>query len=114
MFLSMDAPVFEIDAAYYLLILKEALVGILIGFIAYVIMSSIQTAGGFIDFQMGFGMVNVMDPQTGAQSPIMGQYLYIISLFFLLTVNGHHLILDGIYYSYQFIPLDQAWLPLGV
>ena len=62
---------------------------------------------------MGFGMVNVMDPQTGAQSPIMGQYLYIISLFFLLTVNGHHLILDGIYYSYQFIPLDQAWLPLG-
>ena len=39
MFLSMDAPVFEIDAAYYLLILKEALVGILIGFIAYVIMS---------------------------------------------------------------------------
>ncbi len=113
MFLSMEAPVFEIGAAYYLLILKEALVGILIGFIAYVIMSSIQTAGGFIDFQMGFGMVNVMDPQTGAQSPIMGQYLYIISLFFLLTVNGHHLILDGIYYSYQFIPIDQAWLPLG-
>ena len=54
-FYSMDAPVFEIDAAYYLLILKEALVGILIGFIAYVIMSSIQIAGGFIDFQMGFG-----------------------------------------------------------
>ena len=82
MFFSMDAPVFEIDGAYYLLIIKEALVGIFIGFIAYVIMSAIQTAGGFIDFQMGFGMVNVMDPQTGAQSPIMGQYLYIISLFF--------------------------------
>ena len=38
---------------YYLLILKEALVGILIGFIAYMIMSAIQIAGGFIDFQMG-------------------------------------------------------------
>ena len=111
MFISMDAPVLDINSTYYLLIIKEALVGIVIGFIAYVIMSSIQTAGGFIDFQMGFGMVNVMDPQTGAQSPIMGQFLYIISLFFLLTVNGHHLILDGIYYSYQFIPLDQAWLP---
>ncbi len=113
MFISMEAPVFEINVAYYLLILKEALVGILIGFIAYVIMSSIQIAGGFIDFQMGFGMVNVMDPQTGAQSPIMGQYIYIISLLFLLTVNGHHLMLDGIYYSYQFIPVDKVWLPLG-
>lgn len=113
MFFSMEAPVFEINGSYYLLIIKEMLIGLLIGFIAYLIMSAIQIAGGLIDFQMGFGMVNVMDPQTGAQSPIMGQYLYIIALFFLLTVNGHHLILDGIYYSYQFIPLDQAWLPIG-
>lgn len=113
MFIQMDAPVLEIDRVYYLLIIKEALIGILLGFIAYLIMSAIQTAGGFIDFQMGFGMVNVMDPQTGAQSPLMGQYLNIISLFFLLMVNGHHLIIDGIYYSYQFIPLEQAWLPLG-
>ncbi|WP_338452062.1 flagellar biosynthetic protein FliR [Niallia oryzisoli] len=113
MFIEMDAPALEIDGVYYLLIIKEALIGILLGFIAYLIMSAIQTAGGFIDFQMGFGMVNVMDPQTGAQSPLMGQYLNIISLFFLLMVNGHHLIIDGIYYSYQFIPLDQAWLPLG-
>ncbi|WP_394232516.1 flagellar biosynthetic protein FliR [Niallia oryzisoli] len=113
LFADVDAAVLEIDGFYILLILKEALIGILLGFIAYLIMSAIQTAGGFIDFQMGFGMVNVMDPQTGAQSPLMGQYLYIISLFFLLMVNGHHLIIDGIYYSYQFIPLDKAWLPLG-
>lgn len=112
-FISMEPPIFEINGTYYLFIIKEALVGILIGFIAYVMMSAIQTAGGFIDFQMGFGMVNVMDPQTGAQSPIMGQYLYTISLLFLLSVNGHHLMLDGIYYSYQFIPLDRMWLPLG-
>jgi flagellar biosynthetic protein FliR len=43
----------------------------------------------------------------------MGQYLYTISLFFLLALNGHHLLLDGIYFSYQFIPLEQAWIPLG-
>jgi len=112
-FFDVKTPALEIDGVYYLLILKEALIGILLGFMAYLIMSAIQIAGGFIDFQMGFGMVNVMDPQTGAQSPLMGQYLNIISLFFLLMVNGHHLMIDGIYYSYQFIPLEQAWLPLG-
>ncbi|KAA9025862.1 flagellar biosynthetic protein FliR [Niallia endozanthoxylica] len=113
MFFNIKAPALEMDGVYYLLILKEALIGILLGFMAYLVMSAIQIAGGFIDFQMGFGMVNVMDPQTGAQSPLMGQYLNIISLFFLLMVNGHHLMIDGIYYSYQFIPLEQAWLPLG-
>ncbi|MDZ5473467.1 flagellar biosynthetic protein FliR [Bacillus sp. 31A1R] len=113
MFYTIDAPVLEINGAYFLLIIKEALVGIMIGFIAYLILAAIQIAGGFIDFQMGFAIANVIDPQTGAQSPLMGQYLYTIALFFLLVVNGHHLMIDGIYYSYQFISLDQAWIPFG-
>ncbi|WP_282171628.1 flagellar biosynthetic protein FliR [Cytobacillus firmus] len=113
MFLGMDVPALEIDRTFFLLIIKEALVGLMVGFIAYLILSAIQIAGGFIDFQMGFAIANVIDPQTGAQSPLMGQYLYTIALFFLLTVNGHHLMLDGVFYSYNFIPLDQAWISLG-
>ncbi|MBP3039478.1 flagellar type III secretion system protein FliR [Bacillaceae bacterium Marseille-Q3522] len=113
MFNVVDAPQFEINAAYYLLIIKEMLVGLLIGFIAYLILSAIQVAGGLIDFQMGFAIANVIDPQTGVHSPLLGQYLYTIGLLLLLTVNGHHLLLDGIYYSYEFIPIDQPWLPLG-
>lgn len=113
MVFAIDTPVIEIDSHYFLLIIKEALVGLLIGFIAYLILAAIQIAGGFIDFQMGFAIANVIDPQTGAQSPLMGQYLYTIGLFFLLAVNGHHLLLDGVFYSYQFIPLDQPWIPFG-
>lgn len=113
MFYTVDVPVLEIDGVYMLLIIKEALVGILIGFVAYLIMSAIQVAGSFIDFQMGFAIANVIDPQTGAQSPLIGQYLYILGLIFLLTVDGHHLLLDGIFYSYQFIPMEQPWLPFG-
>ena len=108
MYYTIEAPVLEIDLAYYLLIVKEALVGLFIGFVGYMIMSAIQIAGGFIDFQMGFSMANVIDPQTGAQSPLMGQYLYTIALLFLLSTDGHHLLLDGIFYSYQFIPIDQC------
>lgn len=98
---------------YFLLLFKEASIGLLIGFIAYMILSAIQIAGGFIDFQMGFAIANVIDPQTGTQSPLIGQYLYMFSLLFLLAINGHHLILDGIFYSYQFIPIDQVFIPFG-
>lgn len=112
-FYSIDTQAFEINGMYYLLIIKEALVGLMIGFIAYLILSAVQIAGGFIDFQMGFAIANVIDPQTGAQSPLIGQYLYTIALLFLLSVNGHHLLIDGVYYSYQFIPLDQPWIPFG-
>lgn len=109
-FYTVDVTVIEIDGTYILLVLKEAMVGLLVGLIAYFLLSAIQIAGGFIDFQMGFAIANVVDPQTGAQSPLMGQYFYIIALLFLLSVNGHHLLIDGIYNSYQFISID-AFIP---
>lgn len=66
-----------------------------------------------MDFQMGFAIANVIDPQTGAQSPILGQFLYIFAILFLFSVNGHHLLIDGIYHSYQFIPLESLSLAFG-
>jgi flagellar biosynthesis protein FliR len=113
MYYTIESKAFEINGQYFLLVMKEAMVGLLIGFIAYMIISAIQIAGGFIDFQMGFAIANVIDPQTGAQSPLMGQYLYTFSLLLLLALNGHHLILDGIFYSYQLIPIDSPWIPFG-
>lgn len=103
---SLDSPVVSLDYSYILLLLKEITVGLAIGLIAYIILSAVQTAGGFIDFQMGFAIANVVDPQTGAQSPIIGQFFYMIAILFLLAVNGHYLLIDGVFNSYQFIPLE--------
>ncbi|MFG6115104.1 flagellar biosynthetic protein FliR [Halobacillus sp. MO56] len=112
MFFTINIPLVLPNGTYILLLLKEAFVGIMIGLIAYIILAAVQIAGGFIDFQMGFAIANVIDPQTGAQSPLIGQYLYTFALLFLLAVNGHHLMLDGIFYSYELIPM-QAWIPIG-
>ncbi|MGE8204067.1 flagellar biosynthetic protein FliR [Heyndrickxia sp. NPDC080065] len=113
MYYTIDIQGFEINGKYFMLLIKEAMVGLSIGFIAYLLLSAIQIAGGFIDFQMGFAIANVIDPQTGTQSPLMGQYLYSFALLLLLALNGHHIILDGIFYSYQFIPIDKALFSFG-
>ncbi|MEH6942161.1 flagellar biosynthetic protein FliR [Bacillus sp. JJ722] len=113
MYYTIEIPDIAFDETFILLVLKEALVGLMIGFVAYMILTAIQIAGGFIDFQMGFAIANVIDPQTGAQNPLMGQYLHTIALLFLLATNGHHLLLDGIFYSYKFIPIDQGFALFG-
>ncbi|MFB5087136.1 flagellar biosynthetic protein FliR [Psychrobacillus sp. PGGUH221] len=113
MYYTMDVAPFEINGDYIILIIKEVMVGLFIGLLAYIIMSAIQIAGGFIDFQMGFAIANVIDPQTGAQSPLIGQFLNTLALLLLLALNGHHLLLDGIFYSYQFIPMDMTLLAFG-
>lgn len=109
---TVDATTLVIDHTFIFLLVKEVLVGLFIGLIAYIIISAIQVAGGFVDFQMGFAIANVMDPQTGAQSPLTGQYFYMFALLFLLAVDGHHLIIDGIYNSYAFIPVE-SFVPFG-
>src|SRR5690625_5202855 len=111
MFYSVDIGSVNLEGLYIYLMIKEAVVGLMIGLIAYLIISALQIAGGFVDFQMGFAIANVIDPQTGAQSPLTGQYFYMIALLFLLAVNGHHLLIDGVFTSYEFVPID-AYLPL--
>ncbi|NPC92589.1 flagellar type III secretion system protein FliR [Bacillus sp. WMMC1349] len=108
-----NPPHLDVDGMYMMLIMKEALVGLLLGLIAYIMISAIQIAGSFIDFQMGFAVANVIDPQTGAQTPLVGQFLHTMALLLMLSLNAHHLLLDGIYYSYQYIPIDHLGLSFG-
>ncbi|WJM56601.1 flagellar biosynthetic protein FliR [Bacillus amyloliquefaciens] len=107
------APAIDIGEQYMLLVIKEAVVGLSLGLIAFMMMAAIQIAGSFIDFQMGFSIANVIDPQSGTQSPLIGQFVYTLALLFMLSVNAHYLLLDGIYYSFQYIPLDQAFPSFG-
>jgi flagellar biosynthetic protein FliR len=43
----------------------------------------------------------------------MGRYLNTFAVLFLLSTDAHHLLLDGIFYSYQFMPLDSAAFHFG-
>lgn len=98
-----------LDLNYILLVLKEVFIGIMLGFIAYLFITAVQVAGSFIDLQMGFGIANVIDPQTGAQSPLTGNFKYIVAMLLFLSLNAHHLLIDGIIRSYQWIPLNNHW-----
>ncbi|RCW70702.1 flagellar biosynthetic protein FliR [Saliterribacillus persicus] len=106
LFYSIPTPELVIDGIYILLIMKEIVIGLFLGLLAYIILAAIQIAGGFIDFQMGFAIANVIDPQTGAQSPLIGQYFYTIAILFLLAVDGHHLLINGMFYSFEVIAID--------
>ena len=36
------------------------------GYVAYLFFTVVQTAGAFMDLQMGFGIANVIDPMIGS------------------------------------------------
>jgi flagellar biosynthetic protein FliR len=94
------------NGGYIMLILREILIGLMLGFTAYLMFTVVQVAGSFIDIQMGFGIVNVIDPMTGAQSPIIGNFKFFVAILLFLSVNGHHYLLLSIMKSYEWVPMD--------
>ncbi|WP_168122239.1 flagellar biosynthetic protein FliR [Paenibacillus sp. HB172176] len=97
-----------IDASYLLMIIREILIGVLIGFVVYLFFAIVQTAGAFMDMQIGFAMANVVDPLSGVSAPLLGNFKYMLMIVVFLMMNGHHFLLTGLMDSYQWMPLDNA------
>ena len=91
--------------AYTGAVLAELFIGWLIGFVAYISFSAIQMAGKFKDVQVGFAIVNVKDPTSGQQMPLIGSFLYNLTVIIFLVTNGHHLLIASLAQSFQALPL---------
>jgi len=96
-------PAFNLS--YLVLLISEFLIGIIIGYTAQLLFSAIQLAGQSIDMQMGFGIVNIMDPQSGLQVPLMGTFKNLLAVFVFFLINGHHYLFEALIYSYQVLPI---------
>ncbi len=93
------------DAGQFVAVLAgEVVIGLLIGLGANLIFEALQLAGQAIGFQMGFSLVNIIDPQTQVDTPVMGVFHQTIGLLIFLQLNIHHALLRGIARSLEFIP----------
>ena len=105
-------PVPSPAAAYFAVVIRELLVGLGLGFAVTLVFSAIYLAGQLIDVPMGFGMVNVVDPQSGMQVPILAQFQYILAALIFFSVRGHHALLQALAASFALIPIGGG-LPKG-
>ena len=99
---------------YALMMIKEILMGVVMGFVVLLLFVGIQFAGQLAGLQMGFGSVNVIDPQSSNHVSIMGQFLNVLAILLLLSLNGHHTILTGLVTSFETIPLGGVELKVGL
>jgi flagellar biosynthetic protein FliR len=88
-----------------LIFLSEIMSGIILGLAANLVFAGIQYAGQIISFQLGFSLINLIDPQTNVESPVFSFILNYIGLLLFLLLNGHHWFLKAVYESFQFMPV---------
>ena len=98
---------------YGLLLVGEALLGVLLGFMVYLAFAALRLAGQFISLPVGFGIAGLLDPLSGQQSPMLSQMFSLLALLVFLSVGGlHRLLLVGVAGSFQ--ALRAADLVIGL
>ncbi len=68
--------------------INNFLIGVLIGFIAYMLIAAVMSAGGIFSIQMGFMMASSFDP-TAPDIPLLGNYMYLMALYVFVSLKGH-------------------------
>ncbi len=91
-----------------LVALKELAVGLVMGYVANLVFVAIQVAGGFMDIEVGFGITNIVDPQTGQALPLIGNFHQLLAFLIFLLTNGHHFLIAALIRSFQLVPVGAA------
>ncbi len=83
---------------------SEVFIGAVIGFTARLLFAGVQLAGQLVGFQMGFAIVNVIDPANSDQVSIIAEFQYLIAVLLFLSLDGHHLFLSAMADSFRLVP----------
>ncbi len=101
-------------AAFIPLVARELAVGLLLGFVVLLSLSSAKYAGQMVGVHIGFGLANIVDPVTQEQGTLIDQFQGLMVLVLFLSLGGHRMLLEALAASFQLVPLGQAQLPSGI
>jgi flagellar biosynthetic protein FliR len=103
-----DLPEFFSAAA------NELIVGALMAYGIFAAFAAFSFAGNALDFQIGFSIANIFDPVTRTQSPLIASLFGMVGVALFLTLDAHHVMLRGVAYSLEQVPLGAALHPLNL
>ena len=104
------APADLLSLAGMLAVAGEVLVGLALGFVLQLGFAAPTIAAEIIGGGLGLGLAASVDPQTGAHSPVLGQYFGVLLTLVFLGLGGHLQWLALVVKSYQTFPPGATWL----
>lgn len=101
----------DFDVFFMLMLVKEAFVGFILGFLITIPFYYTQGAGALIDHQRGAQSLQVMDPSTQMQTSPLGTLFNNMMLVIFFSIGGPILFFDAVFTSYSVLPFDQFFPP---
>ena len=89
-------------------VIKETLIGLMIGTILRIFMTSLASAGEVVSIQTTLGFAQTTNPTQAAPSTTLGTFLGLTGIVLIMTTNLHHLFLSAIVRSYTIFPFTRV------
>jgi len=89
---------------------RETMIGMAIGLVTNFVFESAQLAGSVLGVQMGYSLVNILDPQTQVETNVLSVFHQNFLLLVFLALNAHHWILRAVARSFDYLPPGSAHL----
>jgi flagellar biosynthetic protein FliR len=86
------------------LLIKEALVGFSLGFLASLVFEAISMAGRIIDIQRGSAMAELFAPQLEVSVSEMGQFQLQFAIVLFLLIGAHRVFIGALLESFHMVP----------
>ena len=103
--MEVSLPEYDSVFGYSAIVLKEAFVGLSMGFVSNLVMGVLVMAGEFIDREIGFTMASNFDPNKGAMVTITAEFYDRMVCLIILINNLHFYILQAMVQSFELIPV---------
>ncbi len=87
--------------------LGQALIGLLIGFVVSLLFVAVRMGGALIDYQMGFTQAATFNPQFNESVAPISSFQYRYAMVLYLIANGHWLLLASLERSFVKLPVSQ-------
>ncbi len=105
MLLPLHRNAYHIDpgalAPTLVMLVKEILIGAMLGVTARLTISALEVAGSVIAQQLGLGFVTAVDPTQGEQGAIVGNFLTMLGITLFFATDMHHLVIAALNSSYD-------------
>lgn len=91
---------------YGVIMIREGITGLLIGFSASICNSIVLFAGRLIDMEIGLSMAQEFNPMTQMTESIIGNFYNYLFMLLLLISNMYYYVIRAVCDSYQLIPIN--------
>lgn len=109
------ASVDPISATGFVIGCQQLVIGLAMGLVLRVMFSVVEMAGQLMAQQMGLGFASLVDPQTGDQVPVYGQFYILLATLLFLGADGHLHMLQALQHSFALLPLGTTGIgPAGI